>query len=297
MWFRRFSTCCIALLVFFCLCITSYAEPSEEGGGAEDLEALPNEEPVVEPDLPVESVELPEVLPEEPPVDLLPDVPEIPPGPEPSLPELPPELPPEPVQDDDQVTDELPSGPSEPVEDDSQVTDELPLGPSEPEGPLQVIVLPEDTPFADLPSFFSSRASVPEIGSEPPANPPFYGACYVTGLDSRLGRVTVYFPSTYKSGYFGVDANGYLFNVSASSITGYLSGVYNNSVSAAGFNYPRYRVYSGSSYNYVDLQLRPEHSNMGIAVSNAPRYSVDDLTPYLILLVGGVLFLCFMKRS
>ena len=141
-----------------------------------------------------------------------------------------------------------------------------------------------------------SRSADIQIGDTPPSNPLFYGSGWITGTDSNLGRVTLYFPISYQSGYWGTDRNGYLYNVSSSSMSGYLSGVYNNSVSASAFSYPRYRVSSGSSYSYVDLYLKPENSNMEIATELTPKYSVSDFLPYVVILGLGVMIVCFTKR-
>lgn len=141
-----------------------------------------------------------------------------------------------------------------------------------------------------------SRSSTVEIGDIPPSDPLFYGSGWITGIDAELGRVTLYFPISYQSGYWGTDRNGYLYNVSSSSMSGYLSGVYNNSVSAPAFSYPRYRVYSGNSYQYVDLYLIPENSNMEIATELTSKYSVSDFLPYVVILGLGVMIVCFTKR-
>lgn len=134
------------------------------------------------------------------------------------------------------------------------------------------------------------------IGNDPPADPLFYGSGWITGTDTALGEITLYFPISYREGYWGLDANGYLYNVSSSSLSGYLADVYNNSVSAPAFSYPRYRESSGSSYNYIDLRFTPSDSNMQIATEVAPLYTMDDFMPYIVVFLGGVLILCFMKR-
>lgn len=159
------------------------------------------------------------------------------------------------------------------------------LGDFDPDEPLSVVVVDDET------SYFvrSGRAgdAVLVIGDEPPSNPLFYGSGWVTGYDSNLGEVTIYLPIDTKSGHWGVDSNGYLYNVTSGSISGYLSGVYNNSVSASGFSYPRYRDSGSSSYSY--LYLTPENSNLDIATTNVPRVTLEDVWLYiLIVLVLGV---------
>lgn len=152
----------------------------------------------------------------------------------------------------------------------------------------------------DDPSYFvlpaRLRAALPVIGDDPPTNPLFYGSCWVTGYDSNLGNVTIYFPLSAKNDTWGVDGNGYLYNITSGSVSGYLSGVYNNSVSASGFAYPRYREGSGSNYSYIDLHLIPSNSNMEIATAMEPAQNVTQLLPFVYVAMLGVIIVCFMKR-
>lgn len=193
----------------------------------------------------------------------------------------------------DQVVEEVP------VEDqllsDDSSSDSSMVSLYDEDNPLPVVIVDEDEQGYRVDSYSNSVPNI-VIGDEPPSNPLFYGSAWVTGTDSRLGRITIYWPISFKSGYFGIDSNGYLFNVSSSSLSGYLSGVHNNSVSASAFSYPRYRVYSGSGYSYVDLHLIPENSNMEIATSNSPKYCPDDFVPYILVFMLGVVIVCFMKR-
>ena len=135
------------------------------------------------------------------------------------------------------------------------------------------------------------------IDDDPPATSPFFGSAWVTGVDSRLGTITLYFPRNYCSDTWGLDSNGYLFNITSSTVGGYLSDVYNNSISAPSFSYPRYRSSSSSSWDYVDIHLVPSSSNMEIYTTNRPRVTVDDLLPYVSILLLGGLLVCCMRRS
>lgn len=291
---RRFLFSFLAVLL---LVLPVLAEEAED---VEILEEVPKEEPATVPDLPPESVDLTEEPPAESPVV----------SPEPLVPDadigedsalgsldlsgpipvivLPAPEPPDP-EDEDELLDE-----DEVLGDDFLEDELLEDEPVDPV-PIPVIIVEDDPSYAVAPRAGSASGLV--IGDDPPANPLFYGSGWVTGVDSRLGRVTVYLPITYKSGYLGVDRSGYLFNVSASSLSGYLAGVYNNALTASGFSYFRYRVPSGSSYTYYDLHLIPEHSNMDIAVDLVPRYTVDAFLPYIMILFLGGCILCFMKRS
>lgn len=163
-----------------------------------------------------------------------------------------------------------------------------------PDSPLPVTVVEPDAVYSSV-SPASDVAPV-DIVDSPPDNPPFYGSCYITGTTSNGSTVTLYFPINYKEGYFGTDSNGYLFNVSSNSISGYFEDAYNNSVSVSGFAYPRYRT-SSQNYDYTTLYIRPTASNMQIATEAAPVVSVNDLLPYVSILLLGVIFLCCLRKS
>lgn len=194
----------------------------------------------------------------------------------------------------DQVVEEVPVEEQLPFDDSSSDSSMVSL--YDEDNPLPVVIVDEDEQGYSVESYSNSVPNI-VIGDEPPSNPLFYGSAWVTGTDSQLGRITIYWPISFQSGYFGIDSNGYLFNVSSSSLSGYLSGVHNNSVSASAFSYPRYREYSGSGYSYVDLHLIPENSNMEIATANTPKYGPEDFVPYLLVFMLGVVIVCFMKRS
>lgn len=168
------------------------------------------------------------------------------------------------------------------------------LSTSEAIEPLLVTVVDADAEY-DV-AAYSGDDPVLVIGDTPPVDPLFYGSSWVTGYDSNLGTVTLYFPLSAKEDTFGVDSNGYLYNINSSSVSGYLAGVYNNAVSASGFSYPRYRVTSSSS-TYTYLYLTPTDSNMEIMTSMEPRQTVDDFVPYILIFMLGVVIVCFMKRS
>lgn len=188
----------------------------------------------------------------------------------------------------DTVSDDL-DFPPELVEGEEVVAEP---DPSEP----QTVIVLDPAEIAEYPAISYAASTIVEvIGDDSPTASPFYGSGWVTGQDSNLGIITLYFPRNYCSDTWGVDSNGYLFNVTASSVGGYYSGAYNNAVSVPSFAYPRYRT--NNSYDYVDIHLVPLDSNMDIYTSHRPRKTIDDLLPYVsILLIGGVL-VCFMRRS
>lgn len=160
--------------------------------------------------------------------------------------------------------------------------------------PVPVTVVEPDIVYQAVSS--ASDPALVDVVDSPPDSPLFYGSGYITGITSNGSTVTLYFPINYKEGYFGTDSNGYLFNVSSTSISGYFDSAYNNSVSISGFSYPRYRT-SSQNYDYTTLYIRPTASNMQIATKTAPVVSVKDILPYVSILLLGVIFLCCMRKS
>ncbi len=200
-----------------------------------------------------------------------------------------------PAEDSEVVPEEVPV--EEPEEEYVLIGDEVvPISELEAE----MAAMEEDEEIDDWPSYSvlpaRRRAALPVIGTDAPSNPAFYGSCWVTGYDDNLGEVTIYFPLSVKENIWGLDPNGYLYNISSSSVSGYLSGVYNNSVSASGFSYPRYRESSSSGYTYTDLHLIPSNSNMEIATAMEPAQNATQLLPYIYVGLLGVIIVCFMKR-
>lgn len=180
------------------------------------------------------------------------------------------------------------------LEDPASPDEGAPDAPEESEDPLPVVVFPSEESF---PSVYAAAPSLSlDIDDTPPASPLFYGAVYVTGTDSRLGTVTVYFPANYQSGVLGLDASGYLCSVYSGSVSGYLSGVNNNRVSLSTFSRPTYSQYSGSSTQQYTLNLRPTSSNADLMTSSLPRMTVQQLYPYLMIFLLGVILVCCMKR-
>ena len=165
--------------------------------------------------------------------------------------------------------------------------------------PLPVEIIPPDEEA--LPAFpdagFYSNSGLPDIGTDVPVSPLFSGCWFVTGTDSRLGSVTIYIPADIENRSLGLDASGRLVYVGSDSFTAYLSGVRNNRVNFSSWSTGSYSDGSGSSYDSYNLSLVPSDTNLVLSDSLNPSYSVADLFPYLVLLVGGVLSLCFMKRS
>ena len=204
-----------------------------------------------------------------------------------------------PVSDDSPipVVDDSGDSDADTVSAESEVTGDgdfsAILAPSS-DSPLPVTVVEPDTVYSAVSP--ASDVALMDIVDSPPDNPPFYGSGYISGTTANGSTVTLYFPINYKEGYFGTDSNGYLFNVSSNSISGYFDSAYNNSVSVSGFSYPRYRT-SSQNYDYTTLYIRPTASNMQIATEAAPSVSVTDILPYVSILLLGVIFLCCIRKS
>lgn len=84
----------------------------------------------------------------------------------------------------------------------------VPVEEVDPE-PVPVIVVPD--PEGEVyPSLYAAGSPGLSIGTTPPSDSPFFGSGWITGTDSRLGRVTLYFPIDFQRGHWGVDSNGYV---------------------------------------------------------------------------------------
>lgn len=127
---------------------------------------------------------------------------------------------------------------------------------------------------------------------------PFYGSAWAEGTVPGLGTCRLYFPINRKE-LVGLDSSGRLFNVSDNSWSGvmYDSSGDAYTVSFGSFALPRYRVPSGSSWDYETLYFTPSESNLVLPDSLSPTYSLYDLLPWVGLLLLGGVFLCSMRKS
>ena len=181
------------------------------------------------------------------------------------------------------------------LQDDDEVSIVEGFGVGSLENPIPVQVVPvEEDPYEDFSPSSASDGTVSfAVPDSPPDSPPFYGVRYISGTDSRLGSVTIYFPSDTPTDSFSVDSSGRLVYVASGTLNGYLAGVYNNRVAFTTFDGGTYRV-SGSGYDSIDLSLIPTASNLPLSDA-FPPVSVD-ITPYILVLIGGVLLLWFSRR-
>lgn len=90
---------------------------------------------------------------------------------------------------------------------------------------------------------------VPVLGAE------LAGGYYITG-DSALGNgLTFYIPASFVSGSLTYDENGYLFNLTSSSIYLYCPDYPDYIIYAPRFSVFQYRTDSSYGSSYVDLNL------------------------------------------
>lgn len=144
-------------------------------------------------------------------------------------------------------------------------------------------VLPDDAPAAKAVS----------VG---PQYAPYIGSGWITGNAPGLGRVSVYVPIT-SSDSWGTTSDGYLCNVAGNSISGlmYTDSGTKYYFSCSSFSIPRYRLYDGSGYQYEDLRLTVEDTNMHVATVFPGSYTFSNSWPYIVIGLMGVILVCLMR--
>lgn len=129
-----------------------------------------------------------------------------------------------------------------------------------------------------------------------PQYAPYIGCGWITGNAPGLGHVSVYVPIT-SSDSWGTTSDGYLCNVSGNSVSGlmYTDSGTKYYFSCSSFAIPRYRLYDGSGYQYEDLRLTVEDSNMHVATVFPGSYTFANSWPYIIIGLLGVILVCLMR--
>lgn len=154
--------------------------------------------------------------------------------------------------------------------------------------------------FCVVPSFASSAlledvpaAQAVAVG---PQYAPYIGSGWITGNASGLGHVSVYVPIT-SSDSWGTTSAGYLCNVAGNSVSGlmYTDSGTKYYFSCSSFAVPRYRLYDGSGYQYEDLYLSVDDSNMHIATVFPGSYTFSNSWPYIVIGLMGVILVCLMR--
>lgn len=129
-----------------------------------------------------------------------------------------------------------------------------------------------------------------------PKYAPYIGSGWVTGNAPGLGHVSVYVPIT-SSDSWGTTSDGYLCNVSGNSVSGlmYTDSGMKYYFSCSSFSIPRYRLYDGSGYQYEDLRLTVEDTNMRVATVFPGSYTFANSWPYIVIGFLGVILVCLMR--
>lgn len=154
--------------------------------------------------------------------------------------------------------------------------------------------------FCVVPSFAVSAVpdEVPaaDVVAVGPQYAPYIGSGWITGNVSGLGHVSVYVPIS-SSDSWGTTNDGYLCNVSGNSVSGlmYTDSGTKYYFSCSSFAIPRYRLYDGSGYQYEDLRLAVEDTNMNVATVFPGSYTFSNSWPYIVIGLLGVILVCLMR--
>lgn len=135
-----------------------------------------------------------------------------------------------------------------------------------------------------------------QVAATGPQYAPYIGSGWITGNASGLGHVSVYVPIS-STDFWGTTSDGYLCNISGNSVSGlmYTDSGTKYYFSCSSFAIPRYRLYDGSGYQYEDLQLVVEDSNMHVATVFPGSYTFSNSWPYIIIGLMGVILVCLMR--
>lgn len=130
------------------------------------------------------------------------------------------------------------------------------------------------------------------VPDEPPDNPPFYGAYYITG-DFNGQEVTIY---TNTNTGWGLNDDGFLYRLGGSA-TGiiYIGSTPAYSTSLSAYNLPRYR--NSYSSEYIDVELSVTGSNILISDGFEPVYDTSVLWYCVAIVLLGLILIVSMRRG
>ena len=153
--------------------------------------------------------------------------------------------------------------------------------------------------LSDDPALVSSVSATSDVkaGSTDLKYAPYIGSGWFIGTVSGLGEVYLYVPVSTR-GVWGTTSDGYLCNISGSSVSGVLftSSGTQYSFNAPSFSLPRYRLFSSSTYyDWNDLRLTVSSSNLQVATDFPPAVPVSDAIPFVIVGLLGVMVCCLMR--
>lgn len=154
--------------------------------------------------------------------------------------------------------------------------------------------------FCVVPSFAVSSGpdDVPDVQvvAAGPQYAPYIGSGWITGNVPGLGHVSVYVPIS-SSDAWGTTSDGFLCNVSGNSVSGlmYTDSGTKYYFSCSTFSIPRYRLYDSSGYQYEDLHLVVEDTNLHVATVFPGSYTFSNSWPYIVIGLLGVILVCLMR--
>lgn len=135
--------------------------------------------------------------------------------------------------------------------------------------------------------------AVPVLGAE------LSGGYYITG-DSALGKsLTFYVPSDYAAGSLTYDENGYLFNLTSSSVYLYCPDYPDYTIYASRLSGFQYRTDSGYGSSYVDLNLTNVTDTNVDIMSSSPAPAISSsvlLVMILAVCIVGVGAFVLLRR-
>lgn len=134
------------------------------------------------------------------------------------------------------------------------------------------------------------------LDSTPPTNAPYSGGYWVGGNDRNLGNVVIYLNDNEG---WTINEDGYLFRYTNSSASGrlYVNGI-EYIFSASSFALPRYRLASGTGYQYDDLYLTPTDGNILIQDSFDTPYDLQTMCSiFSCFMLGMLVVIRLIKRG
>lgn len=109
---------------------------------------------------------------------------------------------------------------------------------------------------------------------------------------SGLPVSRIHIPSQYRDNYFGIDEDGYLYNINTGTVT-LTEGIY--SIRFPSYSQPSYRRTDQASQQYTYVNVTFEDSP-NVSVFGASQQIRDIWYLVVIGLIGGVLLCLFIKR-
>lgn len=115
---------------------------------------------------------------------------------------------------------------------------------------------------------------------------------FYINVSSSIGS-RLYVPSDYREDSFYVDGSNLLHGCRSSSFICYIG---NYSVRFPAYSTPQYRLTSGTSYSWTDLDIEFDSSPNVSVVGARYNFFSDRFQALLLLIIGGLLICLYLKR-